>query len=102
MLKKTLVLVIAGIFVCSAAFAMCGSCGTCGSSDAKASEKSASVAPVKVNNTVCPVMGEKVDMNNPVTVEYDGKIYNLCCNACQAEFTKEPAKYIAKVGAQEK
>jgi len=48
------------------------------------------------------VTGEKVDMNNPVTVEYDGKIYNLCCPMCPDEFKKDPAKYIAKIEAQKK
>ena len=100
MVKRTLVLVMLGIFVCSAVFAMCG---VCGSGDTKETKKSASaVVPVKVNNTICPVMGEKVDMKNPVTIEHDGKIYNLCCPMCTAEFKKEPAKYIAKIEAQKK
>ncbi|MDO8535762.1 MAG: TRASH domain-containing protein [Candidatus Omnitrophota bacterium] len=100
MVKKTLVLVTLCIFVCGAVFAMCGACGAV---DAKAAGKSASAATsVKANNTVCPVTGEKVDMNNPVTVEHEGKIYNLCCAACPSEFKKDPAKYIAKVEAQKK
>ena len=53
----------------------------------------AAAGPVKVNNTVCPVTGSKVDMNNPVTVEYNGKIYNLCCGACPSVFKSDPEKY---------
>ena len=50
-------------------------------------------ASVKVNNTICPVTGSPVDMKNPVTVEYNGKIYNLCCSMCPATFNADPEKY---------
>ena len=49
--------------------------------------------PVKVNNAVCPVTGDPVDMKNPVTVENNGKVYNLCCPMCTAPFKSDPAKY---------
>ena len=59
-------------------------------------------APVKVNNTICPVTGDKVDMRNPVTVEYNGKVYNLCCPACVAPFKGDPEKYIKKMAEENK
>jgi YHS domain-containing protein len=46
---------------------------------------------------VCPVMGEPITNPGEYTVEYDGKVYNLCCAACKEQFLKDPAKYIAKV-----
>ncbi len=47
----------------------------------------------KVNNTICPVTGNPVDKKNPVTVEYNGKIYNFCCSMCPATFNSDPEKY---------
>ena len=73
-MKKTAVsaVVIAAIvLMCGTAFCACGACGTCGSGTDKAHS-------VNVNNTVCPVLGEKIDMKNPTTVDYNGKTYNLC------------------------
>ncbi len=74
-------------------------CGICQSDSAKAEGVSAS--PVKVNNTVCPVTGDPVNMKNPITVEYKGKIYNLCCPMCIALFKADPEKYISKIKAGE-
>ena len=31
---------------------------------------------------------------DPVTYEYEGKIYNFCCPMCIGEFKKDPQKYI--------
>jgi len=53
----------------------------------------ATTAPLKVNNTICPVMGKPVDTKNPVTVEYNGKIYNVCCSMCPAVFKSDPERY---------
>lgn len=93
--KRIIAIVVAAIFICSSAFAMCGMCaaGEKPAGDAK-------VAAVKVNNAVCPVTGDKVDMKNPVTIEYKGEIYNLCCPMCTAEFNKDPVKYSAKAKEQ--
>ena len=43
-------------------------------------------------NKVCPVMGNKVDVEGP-TVEYNGKLYGFCCPGCDAKFEKNPEKY---------
>jgi len=43
-------------------------------------------------NKVCPVMGNKVDIDGP-TVEYNGKLYGFCCPGCDAKFEKNPEKY---------
>lgn len=61
-------------------------------------------ALVKVNNTVCPVTGNAIDMKNPVTAEYNGKIYNFCCAMCPPIFKANPEKYskIAEEQAKKK
>ena len=82
-MKKNII-VIALCFVCAIAFVTSGIC-----QDNAMQAK----APVKVNNTVCPVMGDKINMNDPVTVEYNGKVYNLCCSMCVATFKANPEKY---------
>lgn len=54
--------------------------------------------PVKVGNKICPVMGGKVD--EKVTYEYEGKIYNFCCPGCVDVFKNDPQKYVQKVEEQ--
>jgi YHS domain-containing protein len=51
--------------------------------------------PVNVGNKFCPVTGEKVSGSD--TVEYQGKVYNLCCAMCKDTVLADPAKYIARV-----
>ncbi len=56
-------------------------------------------APVVVGNKVCPVTGMTIadaDLGKN-TVEYEGKVYNLCTAGCKDEFVKDPKKYVAKV-----
>jgi len=47
---------------------------------------------LQIRNKVCPVMGNKVDVDGP-TVEYNGKLYGFCCPGCDAKFEKNPEKY---------
>lgn len=49
-------------------------------------------ADLTIWNMVCPVMGNKVDVDGP-TVEYNGKLYGFCCPGCDAKFEKNPEKY---------
>ena len=42
--------------------------------------------------TVCPVMGGKI--NKELFVDHDGKRIYVCCAGCLAPIKKEPAKYI--------
>lgn len=60
-------------------------------------EAVAPVAAVNVGNKVCPVTGEKIAALGKDTVEYQGKVYNLCCPACKEQFLADPAKYTAVV-----
>lgn len=93
--RRVISITMVVIFICSSAFAMCGMCG---SRENQAGSTKAAI--VKVNNTICPVTGDKVDMKNPVTVDYKGETYNLCCPMCISEFNKDPEKYSAKAKAR--
>ena len=56
---------------------------------------------VEVGNKFCPVSGDKIPVpgekgtmgDEPVKYEYNGKIYNLCCQMCIKDFKKNPEKY---------
>ncbi|MBD3422456.1 MAG: hypothetical protein GF398_20265 [Chitinivibrionales bacterium] len=43
----------------------------------------------------CPVMGGAIDKD--VYVDHEGKRVFLCCEPCKAKFTRNPAKYLAKL-----
>jgi YHS domain-containing protein len=55
-------------------------------------DTTASEPELEIWNKVCPVMGNKVDVDGP-TVEYNGKLYGFCCPGCDAKFEKNPEKY---------
>ena len=48
--------------------------------------------------TVCPVLAAPVDKN--VYVDYQGKRIYFCCKGCDAEFNKDPGKYMKKLEEQ--
>ena len=59
------------------------------------------VQAVEVGNKICPVSGNKVgEMAPPVKIEYNGKVYNLCCSMCVKTFKSDPEKY-SKVAEDE-
>lgn len=59
-----------------------------------AEEKAVAAEPVEVGNKLCPVTGEEVGkMEEIVHYEYKGKIYNLCCDMCKKDFSKDPEKF---------
>ena len=42
-----------------------------------------------------PVCGKRINRNKAHTsIEYEGTEYLLCCPQCQAEFEKNPGKYL--------
>ena len=42
-----------------------------------------------------PVCGKRINRNKAhVTIEYQGREYLLCCPVCQAEFERDPEKYL--------
>ena len=48
--------------------------------------------------TLCPVLGGNVDKK--VYVDYQGKRIYFCCQGCDAEFKKDPEKYLKKLQEQ--
>ncbi len=86
-----------------ALFLGASSCATAKLPPAGASEKSkAPMGPVVKNGeaklgdtTVCPVSGETfvVEADSP-HLDYQGKTYFFCCNDCDGDFKKDPAKFI--------
>jgi YHS domain-containing protein len=50
------------------------------------------------SQTICPVMGAKI--NKEVYVDYKGQRIYFCCSGCDAEFRKDPEKYLKKMKEQ--
>ena len=48
--------------------------------------------------TLCPVLGGNIDKK--VYVDYQGKRIYFCCQGCDAEFKKDPEKYMKKLQEQ--
>ena len=48
--------------------------------------------------TICPVMGEKIDKT--LYVDHMGKRVFFCCKMCVGKFNKDPMKYIKKLEEQ--
>jgi YHS domain-containing protein len=59
------------------------------------SNNTATTAMGSIEQTTCPVSGDKIDKN--VFVEYKGKKVYFCCSSCKAIFDKNPEKYVAKL-----
>lgn len=63
----------------------------------------ADIPPADYPLKTCPVSGEKLgEMGKPVKVTHEGTDVYLCCKNCLKDFNKEPAKYTAKVKAEQK
>ncbi len=54
-------------------------------------------APKPATNTICPVMGDKVNAKSPETV-VNGRAYKLCCKGCEPKLKATPSKYLAPDG----
>lgn len=53
-------------------------------------------AATPLHNPICPTDGQKNgEMGKPVQVIYKGKVVDLCCPGCPAEFGADPDKYLA-------
>ena len=89
MKKTVLILMILSLVPVSIAMAAYGEKKT-----ATPPEAAATAGAVEVGNKICPVSGEKVgQMGAVVQIEYNGRIYNLCCKMCLKDFNKDPGKY---------
>ncbi len=90
MVRKAMLLLAVAAFVGMATAAM-----------AQEEETHATVmAAEDVGNTVCPVMDGVIEELGKDTVEYEGKVYNLCCADCKETFLNDPDKYAALAEAQ--
>lgn len=103
--KKCFMFILISLFIFSFAvssFAQMKCMGHSGSSEHK-HNPSGSMAQesqkrsVEVGNKICPVLNEKINERTKATYEYEGKIYNFCCEMCIDEFKKDPQKYIHKI-----
>jgi YHS domain-containing protein len=63
-------------------------------------EYNADVPAVNVGNKICPVSGDLIKEDTKVTVEYRGKIVNLCSQACVAKFNENAIEYTMKAEDQ--
>ncbi|MEW6388187.1 MAG: YHS domain-containing protein [Thermodesulfobacteriota bacterium] len=54
-------------------------------------------APTKPQTT-CPVLGGPI--NKDVYMDYKGQRIYFCCKGCDAEFKKDPEKYLKKMQEQ--
>lgn len=102
-MKKMILLVVGVIFAAgclasskSNTVMVTGTTKSCHQKTLKCADKTVENKAVNVGNEICPVMGGSAK-GVGVVVEYEGKIYNLCCPACIDTFKADPAKYIAIV-----
>lgn len=54
--------------------------------------------PKPAENTLCPVMKQKVTEKNQVVVINDRE-YRICCTPCASKLEKEPDKYLNPDGS---
>ena len=58
-------------------------------------EKKSEPAPLKIEQTTCPVMAGPINKN--IYTEYQGKKVYFCCQGCVDKFKANPQEYIAKL-----
>jgi len=99
-------LALAAVVATGAGFgvAWAGSCegGACEATTpvvlASATTTTAPAEKIAVGNTKCIVMPED-ETDGKTTVEYQGKLYGVCCKGCIKKFNKEPEKYVKALEA---
>ena len=99
MFKKIAVGIVVLLAVCALTGVAMAQDKTTTTTTAVATTTPAVTTPEIVGNKVCPVSGMTIpaaDLGKN-TVEYKGKVYNLCSAGCKDEFLKDPEKYVAKV-----
>lgn len=89
--------VIAAVFVLVTVFALTGELSAQAGSGEKSGTESAKAGKT-VEQTVCPVMGGKI--NKALYVDANGKRIYVCCKGCIDKVKAEPSKYIKKLEAQ--
>jgi YHS domain-containing protein len=97
-LKKSALIIASALFLCLGIGAGNGACED-ETEEAKIVLKDEESAAKDMNNFTCPVSDDDIDKNAVIKVEYKGKLYNLCCEACAEHFKKYPEKFSKKVPA---
>ncbi len=54
--------------------------------------------PKLATNTLCPVMGDKVNPAKSPKVVVRGQEYYLCCKGCDKKLAENPDKYLEQDG----
>lgn len=65
--------------------------------DVKDALESKESTPQEVGNKFCPIEGGPIEEGQAFKFEYNSKIYNLCCAACEDAFKKDPGAAIKKI-----
>jgi len=91
--KRCAIVAIAAMFLCAGI--LCEN-GICQDKEVKVLKKGDETTAKYIKNSVCPVSEDDIVTGEAVMVEYDGKIYNLCCDACVKHFKKFPEKFAKK------
>jgi len=86
--------VIAAMLALVTVFALTGELSAQAGSGEKSGTESAKAGKT-VEQTVCPVMGGKI--NKAVYVDADGKRIYLCCKGCVDKVKADPSKYISQL-----
>jgi YHS domain-containing protein len=76
---------------------VCGDGSCCGSGSAEPMAMAIS-SGIDMKNTKCIVMGEDVG-DSKGTVEYQGKVYHICCSDCVKDFKENPEKWVKALEA---
>lgn len=83
-------------------------CAAMGISICARGEDSATVAAnstqtklIYMDNAMCPVSDDEIEGTAPVRVEYNGRVYNLCCEPCAKHFRKFPERFSRKTAGEE-
>ena len=86
---KMLTVVVAGVSMSLGVSSMAQCCGVSAGAASDSSKKEASTCKPQ---TLCPVMGGKVD--KAIFTDIDGCRVYFCCGECVETFKKDPAKYL--------
>lgn len=83
-------------FAAAGVYAGCPTCSLASADDGKKASAEKVDTEVKAKpQTICPVMGGKIDKGTYVDVE--GKRVYACCPGCLAKIKADPKKYIEKI-----
>jgi len=90
-MRKTVILTIAVVAFMAFALSETAYAKRCSFGGSKSADKGGIV------NTVCPVMGAKVDKDTSFSAVHKGKKIGFCCAGCVDKFNKNPKKYMSKI-----